>query len=113
MQIPANLTINNKKQSSDISEHKSSQYRCVEVLPGNLDCCQAVQDILGKRFLSKEIPSLPLNTCDAQDCRCSYELLDDRRTHIRRVPDAAGNTTSPFFESHERHRDSTGRRSLD
>jgi hypothetical protein len=111
--MPANVTAANKKKLSDTDEQGNSRYRCVEVLPGSLDCCQAVQDILGQRFLSKQIPSLPLDACDAQDCRCSYEFLADRRTSVRRVSDAVGNTTLQFVEMHDRHRVRTGRREGD
>ncbi len=110
MQVPANLTDTNKKRSSDSSAQENSKYRCVEVVPGSLDCCYAVQELLGERFLSKQIPSLPLDGCDAQDCRCSYELLKDRRTDTRRVSDAVGNDTSTFYKMHDRHRIITGRR---
>ncbi len=113
MQISANLTGRHKKQSSDSSEPENSEFRCVEILAGSLDCCYAVQELLGKRFLSRQIPSLPLDGCDAKDCQCSYELMPDRRTNSRRVSDALGDKTSHFYEMHDRHRTSTGRRNKD
>jgi len=113
MQIPANETGNHKKLLLDIKQQANSEYRCVEVLPGSLDCCQAARDILGKRFLSDQVPSLPLDACDARDCQCSYELLEDRRTNSRRVSDALSNNTTLFFDSESRHRTSTGRRHND
>ncbi len=113
MQIPANPTGNHKKILLDTDDPEDSRYRCVEILPGGLDCCRAVRDTLGTRFLSAQVPSLPLDGCDAKDCQCSYELLPDRRTNSRRVSDALGDNTSYFFESHNRHRTSTGRRQKD
>ena len=110
MQVPANLTGTYKKRSADSSAQENSKYRCVEVVPGSLDCCYAVQELLGERFLSKQIPSLPLDGCDAQDCQCSYAHLKDRRTDARRVSDAVGNDTSTFYKMHDRNRISTGRR---
>jgi len=110
MQMPANLTDTHKKQTFDGSERGDSKYRCVEVVPGSLDCCYAVQELLGERFLSKQIPSLPLDGCDAQDCQCSYAHLKDRRTDARRVSDAVGDDTSTFYKMHDRNRISTGRR---
>ncbi len=71
-----------------------SNYRGVEVHPGTLGCCGAVREIRGKRFLSDEVPSLPLQGCDAEDCGCTYELFADRRrsSTINResVEDVAG-----------------------
>lgn len=113
MQIQANPAGMNNKELADKREQGNCRYRCVEVLPGGLDCCQAARDILGKRFLRKEIPSLPLDACDAKDCRCSYELLDDRRTGARRISDVVGNTTTLFFDSDNRQRTSSGRRFTD
>ena len=113
MQVPANLTGTHKKRSADSSAQENSKYRCVEVVPGSLDCCYAVQELLGKRFLSKQIPSLPLDACDAQDCQCSYEHLKDRRTNARRVSDVVVNTTSIFVDSNDAPRTSKGRRSND
>lgn len=56
-----------------------SSYRAVEVLPGQDGCCTAAGSILGKRFLSDEVPMLPLTTCDAESCGCTYKLHADRR----------------------------------
>lgn len=113
MQVPANKSGINNKRTPVNKEEGNSRYRCVEVLPGSLDCCHAAQDLLGRRFLSDEVPSLPLDACDADNCRCSYELLDDRRSSARRVSDVVGNNTTLFFESGKRHRTSTGRRQDD
>ncbi len=56
-----------------------SNYRAVEVFAGKDGCCSAAQDILGRRFLSDEVPMLPLPQCDAQSCGCTYRLYNDRR----------------------------------
>ncbi len=56
-----------------------SNYRAVEVLPGHDGCCAEAQEILGKRFLSDEVPMLPLAGCDAKSCGCTYQLFADRR----------------------------------
>lgn len=54
-------------------------YRAVEVLPGHDGCCAEAEEILGKRFLSDEVPMLPLTGCDAESCGCTYKLFSDRR----------------------------------
>lgn len=56
-----------------------SNYRAVEVLPGHDGCCAEAQEILGKRYLSDEVPMLPLTGCDAESCGCTYKLFSDRR----------------------------------
>ncbi len=56
-----------------------SNYRAVEVLPGHDGCCAEAEEILGKRFLSDEVPMLPLTGCDAESCGCTYKLFADRR----------------------------------
>ena len=67
--------------------NEKSRYRGVQVNGIRADCCAAVQAVAGQRFLSDEVPMLPLSGCDANDCRCTYELFDDRRTDIRRASD--------------------------
>jgi hypothetical protein len=110
MQFLGNMPGTEKDQKPGNGVDDKTRYRCVEVLPGGIDCCQAANDILGKRFLRAEIPALPLATCDAEVCRCSYELLDDRRTSHRRASDAVGDSATLFFEADNRHRSSSGRR---
>ena len=56
-----------------------SNYRAVEVFAGKDGCCSAAEDILGKRFLSDEVPMLPLPGCDADSCGCTHRLYADRR----------------------------------
>jgi hypothetical protein len=44
-----------------------------------LDACDAVQAIVGTRYLSREAPALPLAGCDQQRCDCTYRHFSDRR----------------------------------
>ncbi len=69
----------NGPDRADIIVSTGNRYRGVEVRPGEGDCCSAVRAIRGKRFLSNEVPPLPLPECDARKCRCTYELFADRR----------------------------------
>ena len=64
-----------------------SRFRGVQLNPNHDGCCEAVRESVGQRFLSNEVPMLPLAACDSDDCRCTYELFDDRRTAVRRVGD--------------------------
>jgi hypothetical protein len=43
------------------------------------NACDAVQTIIGQRFLSSEAPALPLAGCDRQQCKCTYGHYSDRR----------------------------------
>ncbi|MDH3747874.1 MAG: hypothetical protein OER97_06670 [Gammaproteobacteria bacterium] len=90
-----------------------SRYRSVQVKAANEECCQAVQTLLGKRFLSHEVPKLPLDGCDAHSCQCTYELHDDRRADIRRASDVAYDMASQYCESDNRDSNSPGRRAKD
>ena len=61
----------------------TSRYRGVEVVPDGSGCCSAAAEINGKRFLSNEVPQLPLPDCDRAICNCRYELFADRRRSHR------------------------------
>ena len=82
-----------KRQASQRIVHKKTtrvsgvraRFRGVQLNPNHDDCCDAVRESIGQRFLSNEVPMLPLEDCDSADCRCTYELFDDRRTAVRRV----------------------------
>jgi hypothetical protein len=64
-------------------------YHCVAIRYRD-GACAAVQRLSGRRFLSKEAPSIPLLACDAASCRCRYMHFEDRRqTDERRIPQPA------------------------
>ena len=90
-----------------------SRFRGVQLNPNNDECCHAVRESLGKRFLSNEVPMLPLAECDSGDCRCTYELFDDRRTDIRRAGDVAHDLLSQLRLINRRSGQLTGRRNYD
>lgn len=113
MQILAGLSGLTIKQATNKRAKEKSRYRGVEVIANGKDCCEAVREISGKRFLSEEVPKLPLIGCDATECRCSYELFEDRRTDLRRASDATCDIASQFHRSDHRSGRSSGRRSED
>jgi hypothetical protein len=47
--------------------------------------CRAAHALQGRRFLSKDAPSLPLPDCTHVQCACSFSKLPDRRTEGRRL----------------------------
>ncbi len=74
---------------------QTSLYRGVQIV-GDEGCCCVARTLAGQRFLSDEIPTLPLDQCDVTECRCSYELFDDRRTGERRLSDFSYDIISEF-----------------
>jgi len=113
MQLLASLARKQTTQTTSKCVTEKSRYRGVQVNGNRAGCCEAVQAVAGKRFLSDEVPKLPLNGCDANDCRCSYKLFDDRRTEIRRGSDVAFDIASQLCEQDNRSGTSSGRRSHD
>jgi hypothetical protein len=47
--------------------------------------CRAAHALQGRRFLSKDAPSLPLPDCTHVKCACTFSKLPDRRTEGRRL----------------------------
>jgi hypothetical protein len=45
--------------------------------------CRAAEQMLHKRFLVKQSPTIPLPGCKAQDCKCRYVRHHDRREKPR------------------------------
>ena len=87
-----------------------ARFRGVQLNPNHDDCCDAVRASIGQRFLSRDVPMLPLDDCDSEDCRCTYELFDDRRTAVRRVGDFSNSHPRPFRLVNRRQQRPKGRR---
>ena len=90
--------------------HSASSYRGVQVNRTRVGCCDAVRAIAGKRFLSHEIPMLPLADCDATACGCSYQLFEDRRTGMRRDSPVSSGASHQYRTWDDRKKASQGRR---
>lgn len=59
-------------------------YRAVSITPG-IKCCSAAKNIVGKRYLFREGPRLPLVHCTMPtDCSCKFKKASDRRDDDRR-----------------------------
>lgn len=104
-------TTNEPKTGTHASN--KSRFRGVQVNPTNDNCCSVVRANAGVRFLSNEVPMLPLDGCDAADCQCTYELFDDRRTDFRRTADVAFDIVSQLFTRDKRSDSAPGRRNTD
>jgi hypothetical protein len=63
----------------------SSDYPAVSIRVAQ-DCCQAVRETSGTRYLSTQAPLLPLPACTSEKCRCTYAHHTERRkgTYRRR-----------------------------
>ncbi|MCB1960446.1 MAG: hypothetical protein KDE68_07985 [Rhodocyclaceae bacterium] len=63
----------------------ANPYHCVAVTPGD-NACPTAQTLKGSRFLSSEAPPLPLPSCSAGRCGCTFTHFEDRRRGDRRNP---------------------------
>jgi len=63
--------------------------------------CDAARELEGKRILAKNAPPLPLPSCVAARCACSFTKLADRRTDGRRWQQE-GMTASLFQAANRR-----------
>jgi hypothetical protein len=113
MQLLASLSRIRSAQTTKTDADKQSKYRAVEVITKADSCCGAVQATAGKRFLSDEVPALPVADCDAGECKCSYRLFDDRRAGNRRGSGAASDSANQYREQDHRLSALPGRRSDD
>ena len=92
---------------------KKHSYRGVRVVVHGDACCQAAKSIADERFLLEKAPMLPLTTCDAETCHCTYKRFDDRRADIRRASDLGLDMASQLGDQTNRISRSLGRRSED
>ena len=56
----------------------TNPWHSVAIQPGPKRC-EAVTQLLGQRYLSKDAPLLPLKACTEPACTCRYRHHDDRR----------------------------------
>ena len=83
-------------------------YHAVCVIPGER-ACSAVEELRGKRYLSREAPTLPLGKCNAAKCTCRYGHFEDRRNGQRRARDF-GVSVDAYDGSERRVKAKRGRR---
>jgi len=101
------------KTTSSQHETAANDYRGVEVISSQSECCEAAKAIAGQRFLSDELPMLPLRDCDVAECQCTYKRFEDRRSDIRRASDLSYDMASQLRDDDQRVSTSRGRRSDD
>ena len=106
--------VGQKTTESKLTTRKSvdekNSYRSVQINTNGEDCCQAARDIADKKFLSVDVPMLPLRDCDVDQCQCTYQRFDDRRTDIRRTSDITFDVAGQFREEENRSDTTSDRR---
>ena len=90
-------------------------FRAAEVIPGNDGACLAARELAGKRFLTRQVPIIPLRDCNYPNCHCTYRRHRDRRLMKRRASDCGGEVTSARLRPSDDQRSSSrpGRRASD
>lgn len=59
-------------------------YRASSIVPG-LKCCSAAKASVGKRYLHRDSPRVPLANCTMPSvCSCTFRKVSDRRDSERR-----------------------------
>ena len=72
--------------SAAIEKPKVNKFKAVSIIPGP-DSCDVANELRGKRLLSNEVGSFPLEGCDKAECSCRYAHHEDRRDEDdRRIP---------------------------
>jgi hypothetical protein len=85
-------------------------WHAVAIVP-RADACEPAVAIRGKRFLSPDAPSLPLQDCpNPSACKCVYQHHEDRRTGPRRASELSGLRTA---RPQQNRRAGPGRRKRD
>jgi len=89
----------------------AKSFHAVSVVARREFACNAVDQIVGVRFLSDRAPTVPLMGCPhPKSCRCVYRHHQDRREDFRRDADS-GLAGRPYYASERRT--SPGRRADD
>jgi hypothetical protein len=89
-----------------------NRYHAVAIAKNPAACLVSAQ-LIGKRFLSNDAPTLPMLGCDARPCRCRYQhYADRRRGDDRRFPFGVRKSSEPHVANIERRRNDR-RKSVD
>jgi hypothetical protein len=87
-------------------------YKAVSVVAKKGQCCEAVLEYVGKRFLASEVTTLPIDACDRYaQCQCRYKKWDDRRQDERRF--GVAGMANQYFHGDEKRSQRRGRRKTD
>ena len=100
---------NGKKRTPQKPSPKAavSDFASVELRCSNT-ACKTARRLRGQPILAVEAPVLPLASCDAESCHCSYHKIDDRRQEIGRRTSDHG--IEPLIYDGAEHRSASDRR---
>jgi hypothetical protein len=80
----------------------SSKWHAISIVVQESSCATAVM-CRNQRFLSAQVPMLPMRDCDrAAQCDCKFKHHDDRRSGVRRTGDMHNDLRSQFLEDNRR-----------
>ena len=83
---------------------KKSAFHAVSIVFES-DACASAKEMAGRRFLASAAPRLPLQECNALECKCKFKHHDDRRSgKDRRSPFSPGGFSAATgrFEAEKR-----------
>jgi hypothetical protein len=89
----------------------SSKWHAISIVVQESSCATAAM-CRNKRFLSAQVPMLPMRDCDrAAQCACKFKHYDDRRAGVRRTGDLHNDLKTQLLEQNRRSK--PGRRTVD
>lgn len=89
----------------------SSKWHAVSIVLQGTSCAAATL-CRNKRFLSNQLPALPMRDCDRSgSCPCKYKHYEDRRAGVRRTDDVHRDLRSEYLV--QNRRSARGRRTVD
>ena len=90
--------------ASGVNPDGSGRFHAISIR-ARPDACDAAREIHGLRFLSAEVPELPLPECDVANCGCRFVRHRDRRSgDDRRSPFQGGYGGSSTRREEDRRR---------
>lgn len=97
-----------------ISINKTHSFHSVSIV-NNGSCCEQIEALSGKRFLSKDAPEIPMEECTMANCQCRYQHHEDRRQlgNDRRVEYGVTRELFGAFGEQNRRDRPKGRRATD
>ncbi|MCU8028965.1 hypothetical protein RA178_18640 [Shewanella oncorhynchi] len=101
-------------QVADPSINKTHSFHSVSIV-NNGSCCEQIEALSGKRFLSKDAPEIPMEECTMANCQCRYQHHEDRRQlgNDRRVEYGVTRELFGAFGEQNRRDRPKGRRATD
>lgn len=107
----------NSSQAADPSINKTHSFHSFHSVSivNNGSCCEQIEALSGKRFLSKDAPEIPMEECTMANCQCRYQHHEDRRQlgNDRRVEYGVTRELFGAFGEQNRRDRPRGRRATD